>query len=188
MTRTIEDYLRLTVGDLRRAGYLKANGTFEGVLRWTRRGEQVAATNLRVHISTDVAYMALAYDYKGATVNTEITLRFKPSNLNNGAGYYYFVCPVTGLSCRNLYLYNGRFVSRAAFRPLYRKQTETHSRRVGYIALIDTFAKYDELQAQKYRRLTYRGKPTPWGRKVAKLGAKCDYIADKYMLQNGVVF
>ena len=118
------------------------------------------------------------YLYKGEPVRIELTLRFRPSNLNNGTGYYYFVCPVTGLSCRKLYLVEGKFVGRQAFRPLYRAQTESRRERTGFYTYFNQLARLEEMEAQPYRRYTYRGKPTPFARRVDKLASRLDVFAD----------
>ena len=166
MVATIEDYIRLTVKDCKRLGFFVPNNETNNVIRWTQGENVVASVHFGTNLKGAAPYAVLAYRYKGEPVHTELTLRFKPSNLKEGTGYYYFVCPVTGLSCRNLYLVNGQFVSRTAFRPLYKKQAE-RQRRDGLGVLLD-IADYERMTNAPYRRLTYRGKLTPWGRKVEK--------------------
>ena len=182
MATTIENYLRLTVRDCKRLGFLTPRGDKTGVVSWTQGKDVIASISLRTNLAGTVPYAALNYSYKGTPVRTELTLRFHASNLNGETGYYYFVCPVTGLSCRNLYLVDGRFVSRLAFRPLYRKQAETRvPKSNGSLAVLRAIADYEDAATAKYRRLTYRGKLTPYGRKVAKKEARLD------ALYNGVV-
>lgn len=177
MATTIENYLRLTVRDCKRLGFLTPNGDKRGVVSWTQGKDVIASISLRTNLAGTVPYAALNYSYKGNPVNTEITLRFHASNLNGETGYYYFVCPVTGLSCRNLYLVDGRFVSRLAFRPLYRKQAETRiPKSNGSLAALRALTEYEELRTAKYRRLTYRGKLTPYGRKVEKAADRAGAI------------
>ncbi len=182
MVTVIEDYLRLTVRDCKRMGYFTPKASTHGVVRWTQGAEVVASVSFETNLTGTVPFAVLSYRYKGEQVTTNLTLRFKPSNLKAGTGFYYFVCPVTGLSCRNLYLVNGKFVSRTAFRPLYRKQAETRiGKNNGSLACLRAFADYEDVVSQKYRRLTYRGKLTPYGRKVQKAGAKYDAILGKTM-------
>lgn len=182
MTTTIEDYLRLRVTDCKRLGFFKPNADVTNVVTWTQGKATIATISLRTNLTGAVPYAVLNYKYRGNPVNIELTLRYKPSNLKAGTGYYYFVCPVTGLSCRNLYLVNGRFVSRTAFRPLYRQQAETRiGKNNGSLAVLRAIGAYEDLTAERYRRLTYRGKLTPYGRKVEKRGARLD------ALYNGVV-
>ena len=151
-------------------GYLAPKTVASGVVNWTQRGEVVASIAMQTNTAGTVPYAVLSYTYKGEPVRIELTLRFHASNLNNETGYYYFVCPVTGLSCRNLYLVNGKFVSRTAFRPLYGSQAER--RRNDGLAYLCALADYEKMLDAKYRRLTYRGRLTPWGRKVEKMEAR----------------
>lgn len=177
MVRTINDYLRLSVTDCKRMGYFGTNTVASGVVNWTQRGEVVASISLLTNTAGIVPFAVLSYTYKGEPVRIELTLRFRPSNLNNGTGYYYFVCPVTGLSCRNLYLVNGKFVSRPAFRPLYSSQAER--RRNDGLAYLCALADYEKMLDAKYRRLTYRGKPTPWGRKVMRMEERAELFRSR---------
>ena len=159
-------------------GFFSPNAVRTGVVSWTQGGEVVASINMQTNTAGTIPYAVLNYNYKGNPVHVELTLRFKPSNLKAGTGYYYFVCPATGLSCRNLYLVGEQFVSRTAFRPLYRKQAETKIGKTnGSLAYLRAVIEYEDMIGAKYRRLTYRGKLTPWGRKV-----------EKYAERAGVVF
>lgn len=180
MATVIEDYIRLTVKDCKRLGYFKPRADTSGVVRWTQGANTVASVGFETNLTGVAPYAVLTYNYKNTPVRTEITLRFKPSNLKEGTGFYYFVCPVTGLSCRNLYLVNGRFVSRTAFRPLYRQQAETKTPKGNIsLAALRALSKYEDLVTAKYRRLTYRGKPTPYGRKVDKYGRRAQAVSDE---------
>ena len=180
MATTIEDYLRLTVKDCKRLGFFVPQHDSTGVVRWTQGKNLIASVSFRTNLTGAVPYAALTYQYKGTPVHTELTLRYKPSNLKGDTGYYYFVCPVTGLSCRNLYLVNGQFVSRTAFRPLYRTQAETKvGINNGSLAVLRALTKYEDMATAKNRRLTYKGKLTPWGRKVEKMGNKAGRIYEQ---------
>jgi len=180
MVTTIEDYIRLTVKDCKRLGFFVPNTVTMGTVKWTQGGNLVASVGFNTNLTGTIPYAVLNYTYKGVPIRTELTLRFHPSNLKDGTGYYYFVCPVTGLSCRNLYLVNGRFVSRTAFRPLYRVQAETRTPKSnGSLAALLALNKYEDLATAKYRRLTYRGKPTPYGRKVEKYANRAGAIYEQ---------
>jgi hypothetical protein len=96
-------------------------------------------------------------------------LRWCNSNLNRG-GYYYFICPITEKACRKLYLVNGGFISREAFKPLYEKQTQSHNRRNDVLLkAAELILQLERLEELKYRRYLYRGKPTPYGEKIKRL-------------------
>lgn len=171
MYATIDDYLTLSVADLKRMGFLKPDALVRGNIRFTVGNKERAA----VGAATDtrgVPVFKLAYLYNGEPIDTTIYLRWKRSNLNPNStnGYYYFVCPVTGKMCRKLYIVNGRFVSRQAFNPMYKQQTYSHRRRNDVLfAYLDAIDETDKIARAKYRRETYRGNPTPWGRHVEKV-------------------
>lgn len=183
MTYFIEDYLSLSVTACKRLGYFTPQAKTSGVVRWTRerdgKTEVLASVGLETNLTGTVPYAVLTYNYKGTPVRTELTLRFRPSNLKAGTGFYYFVCPVTGLSCRKLYLFNGRFVGRMAFRPLYPQQVESHKQRDLSTYTLLALGAYEDMLSKPYRRLTYRGKPTPYGRKVEKLGNRVGALYEK---------
>ena len=166
----------LSVTACKRLGYFTPQAKTSGVVRWTRnrdgKTEEIASIRLETNLTGAVPYAVLTYNYKGTPVRSELTLRFRPSNLKHGTGYYYFVCPVTGLSCRKLYLVNGRFVGRMAFRPLYSQQAETRTQRALSTYTLRALGAYEDMLNKPYRRLTYRGKQTPYGRKVEKLGKR----------------
>lgn len=182
LTTTIQDYLRLSLTRCKDLGYFVPNATAEGVITWTSAGERIAA----VRFKTDTVNNRCTISYRtdGEDVTQKVWLRWCCSNLNRG-GYYYFVCPVTGRSCRNLYLVNGRFVSRFAFKALYETQAESHSQRGNPLfKTLDAWDKLEKLERQKYRRYTYRGKPTPYARRVERLFRKAERLAgqtDRYI-------
>lgn len=170
MYTTIDDYLTLSIADLKRMGFLRADALVRGNIRFSVRGEERAA----VGAATDtrgVPVFKLAYLCNGKPVDAVIYLRWKRSNLNpeSNNGYYYFVCPRTGKLCRKLYIVNGEFMGRQAFNPIYKKQTYSHRRRNDvFFNYLDVIDETDRITKARYRRETYRGKPTPWGRYVAK--------------------
>lgn len=173
---TIEDYLTLTVTECKRMGYFVPNAKVTGVVRWTRNGEKAAEIGFGTNL-TGIPVAVLSYSYNGQPIDATIPLRFHHSNLTPNAsgtthGYYYFVCPVTGRSCRKLYLVDGYFVSRYAMGVPYARQNESRCQRSGLLAYLSAFHKLDELTAQRYRRITYRGKLTPYGRKLERLERK----------------
>ena len=85
-----------------------------------------------------------------------------PSNLGKGH-VWYFLCPLTGKRCRNLYLVGERFLHREAFTGcLYEKQTYSSSRR-SLNKLFEKAFGAETLYAQLYKnhfKTHYAGKPT----------------------------
>ena len=167
----IDDLTTLSVTDCKRMGFFVPNALAKGAVKWTKRGttcaEVLFATDLR---GEPTAY--LAYSYNGETREYKIGLRWHTSNLNDKHGYFYFVCPKTGKSCRKLYLVEGEFVSRSETKTIYHQQGLSHNQRRGFIAYLDVLNKIETAEGQKYRRTTYRGKPTPYGRRLQRLDDK----------------
>lgn len=163
MAKTISDYLTLTTTTLRRLGYIKATrAQTSGVMRWKCNGQETASVQICVDTRA-LPMLYLWYSYNGEPVREQIRLMFKHSNLDRegSAGYYYFVCPVTGKYCRKLYIVNGRFVSRSAFRPLYPQQVKSKKQR-RQARLIDLILEQDRIADEARRpKAFYRGKPTP---------------------------
>jgi len=166
-TETIEDLLTLSITDLKRLGYLVKGATCTGRVTWNRRGREVASIGVQTNTAGEIPAVRFYYNANGSPVDYSTPLRFAPSNLNRG-GYYYFVCPVTGRSCRKLYLIGSRFVSRFAFRALYEKQTKSHAERAGVYGYLDAVTKLDDMIKQPRRKMYYREELTPYGRKVQK--------------------
>lgn len=177
-TATIQDYIALSLTKCKQLGYFVPNSTVEGVISWNVGGEEIAA----VRFQTDTTNNRCAIAYRkadGEDVTQKVWLRWRASNLNRG-GYYYFVCPVTGRSCRKLYLVGGRFVSRFAFKALYEQQTKSRARRDNPLfGFLDAEAQLEQLERQRYRRMTYRGKPTPFARKYERLLNKANGYYEK---------
>lgn len=174
MTREIAMYHYLDISKLKRWGYLtpdKDTAFKSGVISWERDGETMAKICISVRLSDKEQYVAVSYLYGNTPKTYKIELQFVPSNLPGKAetGYYYFICPVSGDWCRKLYLVGGQFMSRRAFRPLYAQQTMSHKTR-GYYAVIDTWLKIDDINAgSRWRKTHYRGKPTPYYKKIDRL-------------------
>lgn len=170
---TIDRYLSLSVSDCKRLGFLRPNAICSGSIQWTRGGAVIASVGFGT-LTTGVPVARFSYEADGVQMAYDVALRWKRSNLNPDStdGYYYFVCPETGNLCRKLYLVGGRFVSRRAFHALYRCQTYSKKYREdtrAWRALMDAD---DLVFSQRYRRETYRGKPTPYGRKVDKIARR----------------
>lgn len=172
--KTIDDYLSLSVADCKRLGYFVPRATCSGSIGWTRNGRTIASVGFATK-TTGVPMARFSYEYNGRPVTYDVALRWKRSNLthDSAGGYYYFVCPSTGQLCRKLYLVNGRFVSREAFRPLYPQQMLSRKQREEQ-KVWRAFLNADGLVYQRFRRETYRGRLTPYGRKVGKLARLLD--------------
>lgn len=171
-TKSLQDYICLSLTRCKKLGFFVPNSIAEGVMDWCIGSEQIAAAK----ISTDTINGKCKVIFKtgnGESHTQDIALAWRPSNLGVN-GYYYFVCPETGRNCRNLYFVNGRFVSRFAFKCLYRQQQESRSERKSPFRQLAKLCEIDDLLHDKYRRYEYKGKPTPYARKVKKMIAKAN--------------
>lgn len=170
---TIDDYLSISVSELKSMGYFLPAATCSGVVTWKRGGSLIASVGFATK-TTGVPVAKFSYEANGRPVAYDVALRWKRSNLNPTTehGYYYFVCPVTGALCRKLYLVDGRFVGRKAFKPLYEAQTESHKDRRERRTWRDLLAAEDLIFSQRYRREYYNGRITPYGRKVDKIARR----------------
>lgn len=166
---TIDKYLSLSVKDCKRLGFLRPDATVSGCVEWKRDGAVIASVGFATK-TTGVPVARFSYEANGEPMAYDVALRWKRSNLNAATehGYYYFVCPVTGALCRKLYLVDGRFVGRKAFHALYEQQTFSQKERRERGPWRDLLAVDDLVYNQRYRRETYAGRLTPYGRKVEK--------------------
>lgn len=182
-TPTIEDLLTLTVTDLKRLGFLRKGDKHNGGVQWERGGERIASIYVITDCTGELGKCRLVYQHPNDKI-TDYTLylRFKQSNLNDQQGFYYFVCPVTGRSCRKLYLVGERFISRYAFRSLYAKQRYSKAQRAELLTVLREWNQYEQLAAQPYRKTTYRGKPTPYGKQLERYETTAADLMEFYKL------
>lgn len=173
----IEDYLTLTIADLKRNGLLAPSAFNTGTITWKRGG--VEAASIRVDVDTSAAspYVRLKYTCDGSPFEYVARLKYTPSNLNRG-GYYYFVCPATGHPCRKLFLVGDRFVSRFAFYAPYATQARSHSERCGLYGFLYATMKYDDMMSERGRKKFYRGKLTRYGRRIDRLAARVSRLSN----------
>ena len=172
---TIENILQLSITELKRVGMLRPAAYQYNTFNWTQGGREVSSIAISTDTRGEIPTVRFVYNYNGSLVDYTAPLRFQPSNLNRG-GFYMFVCPVTGRTCRKLYLVGGRFVSRFAFRALYDKQTQSRTRRYGLLANLIALKKYEDTIKQRGRKMFYRDKITPYGLRVERLAAKAQWL------------
>lgn len=109
----IEQYLTVTVGTLKRAGLFAPNARRKVKIEWDR-GDTYASITTVSDFTGAVPCVVFSYYHRGRPVEQGVTLRYRP--LYNGGGVYYFICPVSGLSCEKLLFSeeHGQFVGRVA--------------------------------------------------------------------------
>lgn len=107
----LEQFLTISVRDLRQAGLLKPDTRQKALFEW-ERGTNYASITAVTDGTGFVPFALLSYYHNGRAVEQGVTLRWH--DLNNGRGFYYLVCPVSGLSCQKLYFdeRRGQFVGR----------------------------------------------------------------------------
>lgn len=180
-TPTIEDLLTLTVTDLKRLGFLRVGEKHGGAVKWERGGERIASIYVITDCTGELGKCRLVYEHPDGKISDyTLYLWFKQSNLNAEQGFYYFRCPVTGRTCRKLYLVGGRFISRYAFRALYAKQRYSKAQRTELLTVLKEWNDYEQLAAQPYRKRTYRGKPTPYGEQLERYEATAADLMEFY--------
>ncbi len=161
--RYLEKYCSFSVADLKAAGLLERGKRTSCELRWEYAGRPVSSCTVTADLQGPPR-LVLSFVREGVEGRAYIPLVFIPSNLKRG-GYYLFICPEQGKTCRKLYLYKGCFVCRQAVGAAYRSQAENYMYRKYRSAYMLT--KYNALEDQRRRR-TYAGKPTTYARKLAR--------------------
>lgn len=101
----------------------------------------------------------------GEPYQGEIKVEQRESNLGIGGYYYYFLCPETGRRCRYLYLYGGKFVSRFAIPKVAYPSQEYRSK---LARSLDVLLNVSDLVERRYGKEHYRGKLTPYGKKLLR--------------------
>jgi len=96
----------------------------------------------------------------GKRLQQRIRVEQQESHLIAGAHVYYFICPVSDQRCKKLYLICNGFRCRKTFRHYYPQQHKSHRER---IKTYDGDAPY-----RAYGKQYYRGKLTPYGKRVQR--------------------
>lgn len=153
-----DECMQLSISDLKQLGYLKPNHYCSGSIRWTSNGEPTGSIGLKVNTTSDQPYLELNYTSDEKPICYRVTLVTIPSNLGRGI-IWAFICPQTGKRTRKLYLVDGYFLHREAFRGcMYECQTYSKKARAMYRAMDGIFA-WDK-KPTRYFRPYYKGKPT----------------------------
>jgi hypothetical protein len=163
-----DNALQLDMKTLKKFDYLKAGQIKAGVLTWSRKGTTTGEISIQVNTEFDPYELTLKYSFKNEPREYSVQIVKKPSNLGKGE-IPFFVCPKTGLLCRKLYLMDGYFYHRKAFKgAMY--DSQTLSRKVRHFEQVfGAFMRKHEIHkqlSQKHFKKEYRGKPT---KKYAKL-------------------
>lgn len=178
----LDETKTLSIAVLKRLKYLNPGGVIIGTIYW-HRGEQrcgsIAVTSF-MHPGNE--HINLQYTYQDTTgICYDVVLKAQPSHLGVGQ-HYMFVCPVKGVLCRKLYLYQGRFVSRRAIPNAgYSCQQEAKSTRMLHKLFGPPGWLYEDDKNRKYH---YRDRLTPWGRKQEKITSRMDVAQRAFVLKD----
>ncbi len=163
---------QINISDLKKWGYLEPNQSKQGTITWKTNGSPTGSISMLVSTYTKPGYMTLTYSYAGEPErHFKVKLITLPSNLGKGV-VWYFLCPSTHKRCRKLFMIDGYFLHREAFKgAMY--ESQTHSKK--YRELDKTMGAYlrrdwyyPELY-KKHSKKTYAGKPTKRYLRLMKL-------------------
>lgn len=173
MKTCLEDIFRLRVSDFVKAGCMDRPQRY-GTIELSRPVGRVTGIAFRV----DLVAMRLtltATVKSGNQVVTEIGLIQRPTNLGIGK-MWLFDCPITHTPCRVLYCIDGQFGSRSAIdRPRYRQQRQGRKGR-----FLSRYHRPEPTRANG--KPTYRGKLTPYGKRVQRYKETADELEMQMVL------
>jgi hypothetical protein len=166
-----DDCKRISISKLKEWGYLRPGQIKAGAITWSRNDIQTASISIAVNTCNAYPYIQLSYNYNDKPIDYQVQIVSNPSNLGRGS-YLYFKCPQTGKRCRNLYLIDGYFFHRSAFKGcMYEKQTYSSNKRQMdrvFEKIFGTEKLFEKINS-KHFKTHYGGKPTKsykliWGR------------------------
>lgn len=162
---------------------LKINVFVEYLKRGKIKGEfniqWANGCNIKAVIISNKDYTRLELSYTKTWNNIEhdlmyhIYIKSVPSNLGKG-NVYYFVCPLSGFTCRTLYLSQSsfKFGSYQSFKPKLYYPCQLSSKLDKHN---DTFWRIDKVLGSldsPYTKRSYRGNPTKKAQRIARLEVK----------------
>jgi hypothetical protein len=157
-----DEALQLSISKLKGWGYLEPPQIKRSTINWSRNDDPAGSISVLINTFSEQPYIELDYKYKEAPRKYKVYLTLIPSNLNKGK-IWYFICPQTKKRCRKLYLIDGYFLHREAFKgSMYKCQTRSRDNRhldKTFWAYLEIEPLYSELQKKHFKK-TYAGKPT----------------------------
>lgn len=166
----LDDLITLHINNINRVLDLKWIGRKEKSLQliWqnpvTGEKEVRGTIHLTANIDTGAGndYITITGTVGTVLVNQTIYLRVKKSSIRNGH-WYFFNCPVTGNSCRTLYLHQSKFVGKAAIdNPHFKSQTLSRKQRKAnqQIRQVTKLQKALNAGRKKWFKKYHAGEPT----------------------------
>ena len=145
-TDVVEDCLVLSIADLVRHKVIVPGALTDGVLAWSRGGEQPhARVTYEADLLTDKhAAIQLRYRIDDRSESTHVWLRYTVPQY--GGRRWWFSCPLTGDRVAKLYLPPGqnRFASRRAYGLAYKSSRKSRSKSKKLDVLLRYIAKMRE--------------------------------------------
>lgn len=110
----------------------------------------------------NIGALFFRWEKNGEEYSYRVELLREPSNLGRGE-VVYFLCPFTKRKCRKLYTDGKVIASRWSFPHTYSQRNDSHK-----VRDLKAILKATEPPEGKNRRTHYKGKLTPYGRKLEK--------------------
>ncbi|MEJ7848821.1 MAG: hypothetical protein WKF92_12110 [Pyrinomonadaceae bacterium] len=152
----------VTIGGLKSLGYMRPGAIFRGTYCW-KRGEKPSGW-IEVMVNVPERFVQLDYRANDKPITYRVSLERLPAHF--GGLNWYFICPVTGKRCRNLYGIGEYFLSRFAYpSAMYTSQTESKRTRELSKAFKCIDLQSDFLE-KRHARTTYKGKLTKRYRRI----------------------
>lgn len=175
---------KVSISFLSQHGYLKPNQWLSGTITWSRNGSKTGSISISINTLSERPYLELDYKSNDTPINYKVLLVSIPSNIGKGV-IWYFICPRTGKRCRKLYLIDGYFYHRSAFRGcMYEKQTYSHNNRwLGkqFDKMAGRERAYEQIYSKFFKK-QYNGKPTKRYLKLLKQVNAGEGISEEALL------
>jgi len=152
----------VTIGGLKRLGYLRPGAIVRGSYSWTRGGKPFGWIDVPVNLPE--RFMQLDYRANDKPISYRVRLERLPAHF--GGFNWYFICPATGKRCRNLYGIGEYFLSRFAY-PSAMCSSQTESKRTR--EMLRAFRCFDlqsDFLSKRHARTTYKGNLTKRYRRI----------------------
>lgn len=119
----VEQFPAIDLRMLRRAGLLRPGECTYDTLRWRNQAPEALSARIFIDLSaTDDASMRIIIAVGSGTINQRVAVECVPCPY--GGFRCYFLCPINGVRCQQLFLADGQFASRKAHRLTYASQSE----------------------------------------------------------------
>lgn len=160
----LDECIILSISYLLRERYIYAFADRIEEIGWIKNDAELVKLVVKVHIKMEElnGKIQLQYFINGYEFKYIVAIISKPSNLGKGK-VYYFKCPFTGMTCKNLYLINGLFVHRLYFHKcLYSSQTYSwYTRQIKLsFDILRHEVSHVVIPRKRYSKTHYRGIPT----------------------------